>query len=305
MRIAAVLIFAVFAGNLTAAAQDQGNPKKKVGLSLKLSGGFGYLLNGAGDINEYRKGQQAILSDWYTAEGYTTTFDWPRPWFLPDLSADVIIHVGSHLGFGFGSGYVPGSSKGSYSISRQVSKTYWGYGYTAESKTDYRPDYRITAVPLKFDLYVFQSLGKADRFTFFAHAGVGYYWGRVKLDHHYQGTSKRTENYSNVTDSYFSDYQIDIAENAKCNTWGAQGGLGLELRLSRAISFGAEVCGRYVNFKNWTYQVHDDETQKNYTSMLLFEKRPNDEYYESLRKSAINLNAVSIALSLKVHFDLF
>lgn len=341
LRFVAAMTLGVFVGNLAAAAQEEETPKKKVGLSLKLSGGVGYLLNGAGDVNDYRQGQKAILSDLYAHDGYTTAFDWRRPGFVPDATADIIFHVGPHFGFGFGSGYILGSSRGSYAVHYQASSTSWGYQYAADSKYEYRPDYQLRAVPLKFDLYLFQPLGKARRLTLFARAGAGYYLGRIKIGLPYQSTSERSSSYDFGTYNSLSASQIDIAGSAKCNTWGFQGGLGLELKLSRAISLGAEISGRAVNFKNWegdlswtgkgnytyespysyyestatvnekwhgflwTYQIRDDETKKTYTYMMLFEKQPNGEYYENVRKTALNLNALSLALSVKVHFELF
>jgi len=339
--LAAIAALLVFVGTLPAEAQDQPKPKKKIGFSLKLSGGFGYLLDGAGDINNFRQGQKDALSALSADEGYAATFDWPRPWFLPDFTADIIINVGSHFGFGFGSGYILGSSRGRYAVNYQASGTFWGSNYVVDSKLDYRPDYQLRAVPLKFGLYLFQPLGKARKFTFFAHAGAGYYLGRAKFDRRFQSTSKSTEDYGYGTSSSSLDSQFDITESAKCNAWGYQGGLGLECKLSRALALGAEVCGRAVNFKSWegdllwtgketyeyespywsyehndtenekwhgslwTYQIRDDEANKSYTYMMLLEKQPNDGYYKNVRKSALNLNALSLALSIKVHFDLF
>jgi opacity protein-like surface antigen len=341
LGIVVVLTLVAFAANLAAVAQDQSPPKKKVGLSFKLSGGAGYLVDGAGDVNPYRRDQQALLSDQDTREGYTTTFDWPRTWFLPELTAEMIINIGPHLGVGFGTGFIPVSSRGSYAANYHGSWTSWWSGsvYTKDSKIEYRPDFRATAVPLKVDLYVFQPVGRG-RITLFAYAGVGYYQGKLKMDYPIHETSKSSNGYDSWES--ISDYQIDMAGTLRSHTWGYQGGLGLELKMSRAISLGAELAGRYANFKNWegdfsisskstyksrfgsewlpeessadretfrgslwTFEVRDEETNKTYTFMLPAKSQPDSRYYENSRKSALNLNSLSLALSVKVHFDLF
>jgi hypothetical protein len=149
------------------------------------------------------------------------------------------------------------------------------------------------------DFYIFLPLGKSRRFSFFGHAGVGYYFG-------------------------------------------FHGGLGMEMKLLSFVSLSVEFFGRYVNFKNWeghgsyswdeayqywyqwsgwqehtysdieteygslwTYDIHDEDGNRDFTVMNLLEEEPDGSYIRNARKASVNLNSYGLSLSVQFHFDLF
>jgi len=347
-----VFSLVVLSGNLVAKEQKYGVAKKsaessgkKIKISFKLSGGLGYLLNGAGDLNKARQGTEDALS-YIEAEYnyYSTTFDWKRLSIHPDLRAGLIINFTPNIGIGISSGFITAPNEGKYSLNYNNSGSYWwGETYTNDEKVNVTRDYRLTAIPLNFDLYFFLPIGKSGKFNFFGHAGVGYYLG--KLSHDF--VSKGTGNYESFYDGSLSyqsesDYNSTTTESTKCNSMGFHGGLGLEMKMSSILSLGVELFGRYVDFKNWegdasyfydskyrywyswsgwnestysneddehgslwTYDMHDDDSNRDYTFMGLKEEKPNGTYIKNARKASINLNTFGLSFSIRFHFDLF
>lgn len=317
------------------------SPRKKVGLSLKLSAGAGYLLNGMGDLNDYRLGRQSWAERLNQEPGYSSALNWGRPSFVPDLSADFIVRIGSRFGFGFGTGFVQGQSNGIHSVTySEQGNDWWSgepYEETGRMTTDY--SFELTAMPVTFDLYFFQPLKSSGKISLFAHAGVGYYFGKLK---------KSTDQHSESTTDYFGYMYIDesdgnINEEAKNQAWGFHGGLGLEFKISRAISLCSEVFARYVEFDDWggdaqysyrysfkagddiggwdeqsseessswkgsmwTYKVYSGSSYDvTSTNMFIFPEKPQDSDFKDVRKTALNLNAFGIVFSVKFQFDLF
>jgi hypothetical protein len=343
--MAVLLVFVISIGCSTPFAfggSDRGESSslKKVGLSLKLSGGAGYLGDGLGDLNTYRLGRNAWAERLDQEPGYSSGLDWERPWFVPDLRADVIINVGRHFGFGFGTGFVQGRSQGVHSVDYVGQGNDWWSGepYDETDRTTANTTFELTSVPVTLDLYFFQPLKSSGTISLLAHAGVGYYFGKLKMsiDGH---DETQVEYYGSV---YANERESSLRQNAKDQAWGFQGGLGLEFEISRGISFCSEFFARHVDFKDWrgdigytsrssskagdesgwweeenseetaswkgpmwTYYIHDGYYDMNNTYIFIFPEKPEDSDFRQVRKSAFNLNAFGIALSLKFHFDLF
>ncbi len=142
---------------------------------------------------------------------------------------------------------------------------------------------------------------------------------------------------------YIDESDGNITEEAKDETWGFHGGLGLELKISRAISLCSEVFARYVEFDDWsgdleysyrtsskagddiggwqeenfqesaswkgsmwTYKVYSgSDYDVTTTNMFIFPDKPQDSDFKEVRKTALNLDAFGIVLSVKFQFDLF
>lgn len=322
-------------------------PAKKsgIGLNLSLSGGMGYFLDGGGDLELTRQGRENYTTDIAALTGFataTSTFNWNKLSFSPNFNVDLFLTISPNLGIGFGSGYITASSKGDYSFSigQENIPEWWG-SYDILQNIERSRDYKITAIPLNVNLYLFLPM---NSIVLSAKAGVGYYLGKMKHDDIFT----YTENYEDVSWYYLNWKYIwtiegTTIEEATCKAIGLNGSLGLDFKLSPNISFGAEVFGRLVNFKNWqgdcTYTETDtfkewiegfgwfpddiiktsesgsgtlwhykskiDLTNATYDYMWLEESKPSDPDYSDIREAAINLNALGIQLSLKFHFDLF
>jgi len=341
--LALVLLFTITCSATTAfggADQNQVSKRKKIGISLKLSGSGGYLLNGMGDLNSFRLSRKAEAEGLDQESGYSSVLNWGSPWFVPDLSADIIVNVGGRFGFGFGTGFIQGQSKGVHSVKYSEEGYDWWSGdpYKETSKWVENDSLKLTAVPIKFDLYFFQPLKSSGKISLFAHAGVGYYSGKLRKSYDQQGESK-TDYFGSV---YLDEWDNSITENAKNHAWGYHGGFGLEFKIAKGISFCSEVFGRYVDFNDWrgdanyshrsnskagddygwwyenseeetahwkgsmwTYQIYDGNYDITHTYVFTFPDKPQGTDFKNVRKSALNLNAFGIVLSVKFHFDLF
>jgi hypothetical protein len=322
------------------ADQSQASSGKKVSLSLKLSAGAGYLLNGMGDLNTYRLGREAWAGRLDQEPGYSSALDWGRPSFVPDLSADIIVHIGSRFGFGFGTGFIQGQSNGVHSVTYSGQGNNWWSGepYEETGRTADNYTFELTAVPIKFDLYFFQPLKSSGTLLLFAYAGVGYYFGKVK-----KSTDRHDESETDYSSYIYADESDShLGEEAKDETFGFHGGLGLEFKISRAISLCSEVFARYVDFNDWrgdldysyrssskvgdgttwwdeqsseetvswkgsmwTYKIYDGYYNFTDTNMFILPEKPQDSDFQEVRKTALNLNAFGIVFSVKFQFDLF
>jgi len=289
--------------------------------------------------DKLRKGWKTRMTDLGSEENYSTAFDGKRLSILPDMKLDLVINIIPNFGISLGSGFIAGSNRVNWSLSHNFSGTTSQRGdYTGVEDQNSIRDYKITAIPLNLGFYFFLPMKKSGKFTFSGHAGVGYYIGKLTHDVTYDLISE-----INFVDGFKGEHNENesINEEAKCNSLGIYGGLGLEMKMSSAISLGVELFGRYVNFKNWkgdrsvfweekgrykepgsgqwneytdtrSYDYHGYwwtyETpgeNRDYTNMWLLKNGPSGEYFKNTRKTSINLNTLGLLFSIKFHFDLF
>lgn len=310
----------------------------KFGLGLKFSGGLSYLLDGAGDLEVLRQGREDYYEAWGAEETYQTSFDWGRMTFIPDLNVDLIVNLGKYLGIGFGTGFIKASSKGDYSADYDYPHPEGNYLYDIDY--DYARNYRLTAIPIRSNLYFFLPL---KNFSFFGYGGVGVYLGKL------------TNSYSSMEDYYYEspmgsptykheeEYEWNADEESRSTATGFQGGLGFELKIPPVIILGMEFYGRLLNFndwegsRSWSWTEHDrywsaysgwyrDETDgdsgeyqgylwvyndydsymdMSYTNMWIRDNEPSGDDYSNANHAAINLNAAGVLFFIRIHFDIF
>ncbi len=312
-------------------------------LSLKISGGAGFLFNGAGDLERFRSGRSQFASDYRQIAGSTSTFDWKKLSMIPDINAEIMLELGSHFGIGIGSGFLNATSKGTYSLQGTTTQNPW-WGTSTETETDtYSQNYRIRAVPVTLNFYYFRPLGAARKFNLYVYGGAGYYF--AKLTHAYK--DEYAYHYEDNSWIYFNEkenYQFTstAGESSKQNRIGFRAGLGLEMGLSSFLSVGIEAFGRLVNFSNWTgdysdswtsrdqlwqeklgwfydqtssgasaehgnlymYNVNEAKLNKNYPAMWIWQSQPEGSAISSIRKASINLNAIGALISVRLRFGL-
>jgi hypothetical protein len=327
----AVLLVAVLAAPGAAALK----------LSFKLSGGAALLLNGAGDLEKFRKGEEAYAADWAEGDAYSSTFSWSKLSLVPEFGGEVILHFTPKLGFGIGVGYVRASKTGSYTLNYQDSGSYWWGTDTVTETYTITDEFKGSAVPITFNFHFETPL--SPKFNLVAYAGLGYYMG--KLD----STSGETLNYDYSDSSwYYYNYQRTInatsttTSNATCNKLGFQGGVGLEMLLTPTISVGVELYGRMVNFNGfngdanysstsherrwlenigWYYDQTDTYSDsekgnlyywdwkwsynnKYYAQLGISQDQPSGSSVSNVRKAEINLNRFGALVTIRFHFDL-
>jgi hypothetical protein len=315
--------------------------KKKSGvtLGLKLSGGMGYLLNGAGDLENVRTERESYYQDLEDADPYTkSTFNWKRLSTVPNFEATLLLRFGKMFGVGIGSGYIWGSSKGDYGEDYdEIDPSGW-YQYLWTDM--YSRNYKVSAIPIRLNVYVFYPI---DSMEIYGYAGVGYYFGKLTNDYtddfqyHYQSP------YSGPLYQHEEIYNYQKTENSTSNAVGFNFGFGIQKKLSSSIALMFEIAGRMVNFKKWEgnfswsyddrdrywlsglgwysdattsgsdkdsgtlwyYKYRDSYLGKSYGNMWIRTDKPTGSSYSDAREAAINLNAFGIALSVIIYFDLF
>lgn len=225
-------------------------------LGFKLGGGAGLLFNGGGDIEKVRLGREAWTADWGT-EGYDSSFTWNKAPFAGNFNFDVILGFGRNFGVSLGFGYLSLGSKGDYSLNYQDSGSPWWGTWYQDIKNEYTHDFKTSAFAIPVNFYFFMPMGGM---TFYGFGGLGFYMGRFSHDYTYDFNDKYYDTswyYIDITD-WTIKYNDTIAETAKANALGFQGGAGLKINFSRAVGIAFEMFGRFVNFKNWTGDYNYD-----------------------------------------------
>jgi hypothetical protein len=319
-----------------------------VEVSFKLSGSFlGYLQDGGGDIDQVRRGIEANLTDLDQYLFYTTSFNWEKPDRASDFRVELMFKISRNFGISIGSGYLFVKNQGAYAIGYYSEENFeWYYSdyyYQDQEDCDYTRKYSVSAVPITVDTYFFLPLGKKKIFNIFAHVGAGYYFGKMEhtlgLDDTYRFLTEENGSTSHTSEGVLSG---TLTERTNSRSWGYHGGLGLDIGMARFISFGAEVYGRHVEFKDWegsqvvtgtqkgkywseyygegtvdetetdsafgnlwTYGVDGVNENSTYTMMWVSDERPEGSWLKDVRKSSINLSSYGLSVSLKLSFNLF
>jgi len=310
-------------------------------LSFKLNGGAAMLLNGAGDLEKFRLGEQAYATDWAEGDAFSSTFSWKKMSLVSEFGGEAILHLTPKLGVGIGVGYISVGRKGNYTLNYHDS--WYASGGTFDEKEDSTTahDFSGSAVPILLNFHFQTPL--SPRFNLIGYAGIGYYMG--KFNHDYNYTANYVLTYTSTI--YWNQKgTVDVTYTQKtkatCNKIGFQGGVGLEMLLTPTISVGLEFTGRMVNFSDWkgdweydysgrTRYWHEylgwysdtttkfDDTEsgslwywdshwsynnKDYASLGLREEKPSGSTVSNVRPAEINLNRIGALLSVRFHFDI-
>ena len=308
-----------------------------MGFGFKFSGGVGYLLNGAGDLENLRQGRTALYEAYGREDDYSTSVNWEKLLFSPDFNVDFIVNIGRYFGIGFGTGFILASRKGEYSLYYDFIQQEGNFLFDIDQ--DYTRDYRITAIPVRTNLYLFLPV---KNLAFFGYGGVGYYLGKLTNSYTYNDYYYYESPVGIPEWKHEEIYEWTADEESTCNTFGVQGGLGFEVKIA-VISFGIEFFGRWVNFKDfegtrsfswedqdrhwsdsqgwysdtttqdsgefkgklWIYDYLSTYLNTSYANMWIRDNEPSGSLFSNVRQAAVNLNAAGILFYLKIFFDLF
>lgn len=333
---AAIFLFSLAAGQ---GAAQTGSSGSGMAFSFKVSGGMGYLLDGAGDLENYRLGRQDRINA-AADYGYDTTFNWKKLTMYPDFNAEIIFNLTKNLGIGLGAGMINANSEGNYSNSGTFSGEEWWGSWTETISDASTQKYKIQALSINLSLYFFLPLDDRQKMNIYGYAGGGFYLGKLTHDFaedyedYYEDESWY---YLNMEEEYI--WHEDVKETPKQNKIGFRGGLGFEFNITSSLYVGLEFYGRFVNFDNligdysssWSYSDKvwleyfglvldetgsgtDKETGnlwlyetsswgKDCAQMWIWEEKPSNGY-ENVKKAAINLNSAGVQFSIRFRFGL-
>ena len=220
-------------------------------LGLKITGGFGFLSGGGGDIETLRTDTEAVFRSLAGMTGFKTSFDWKGFAASPEMGAELILNLSPHLGLSVGSGYIFGSkTRGTYSYSYGIAQFLQGSGYSQTDHADYAQEFSFKAVPIRANLYVSSSFEKLGVYAF---AGPELVFATI--DHLSSVTAalqdKGLSTYSPHTERDV-DSTLTARETVTSRALGCRAGLGLEVRVAGPVSLGLEVFGRILRLKGWT-----------------------------------------------------
>ena len=191
-----------------------------MGFSIKATGGLSLLLGG--DYNTIVADQNALA---HTMAGTTVDSEFSKLGMGLDFGGEFIFLFTDSMGIGLGAGYITASKESTLGL--HDGPFIWNRTYTPS----------VSAIPITLNFHYFLPLGSGLRLHFFA--GPGLYITSVKFDFNTTIPTWLT----NFTESFTPDGKL---------VFGFQGGLGIEIGLSRNIALLLDTAGRYVNISGLT-----------------------------------------------------
>lgn len=261
--------------------QDPMPTEKKSFVSLYLGGGLsnvdgGDLNRDIRDSNARYEALNEIGYEWINA------MHWKEIKWMPHLKGEIIFSLFKNFGVGLG------FEQSTKTNPRTSSISWFYYGgrtggrqETTVGTVSIQGEHELTVQPVTLNLYYFIPAGRVAEF--YLAGGVGYYMASLKFN----GLSRSNSliiwdlySMGDFTDSIRYKFPEDLKDEyeAKSKAFGFQGGLGLDYRLSRAISLVVEGNYRIVNFKNW-------EGDRSYTENIteIAEQLSRDYSFETSR----------------------
>jgi hypothetical protein len=211
----APLFLSLFALALVFPCPAQGS---NLSFSLKLYGGLNNL--SGGDFNTGLQGMNDLDGKYFWFFGLTKTGGAYNPvhWGMT-LGGDLILQITPAWGIGLGTGFLQGNQESSIT-----------YGpVTAGDDTTAK----LSAIPIRLEAYY--TVPTESRIKVCLHGGLGYYLAKMSYD----------------LRSYAATSWTRYAVQADGGGLGFQGGLGLEFKLSPALSLFLEGQGRYASLSGF------------------------------------------------------
>jgi hypothetical protein len=323
-----LILFSAAGPGVASPAKDESNKR----MSIRLSGGAGWALDGGGDLELHRQGMVNYYTDINQLPNYVGHASWKKMSLIPEAQIELLFPLTSSLSVGLGSGYIRAKSKGSYGFTYNETGVLDDGSYQIDQTTNYTRDYTLSAIPVTLTLYLTMPAG---RFNIYGYAGAGYYFGT--LSHAYKANSQLSlAIYAAEDENYDQTDSTTGSEEAKKGGFGFHGGLGVEVKLGSRLALGLEVYGRYLNISGWTgsynekgttlytyngetqtdtysdnntgtlkyYEIYDSDLKKYYAEMFVYNGDPSGEGVQNVRDAKVNFNAVGVRLSLRIFFNI-
>ncbi|MGD2294731.1 MAG: hypothetical protein PVF22_02725 [Candidatus Aminicenantes bacterium] len=271
------------------------------GWAFQFSGGIEYVLS-LGDIDS---GFQSLYDFRQDDPGYDVTGGQYNPLHTgKEFGGEVILSFTPLFGLRLGAGYIHATRSSLWEIE------------TGPLYEQYTAQPTVKAIPLTVGLQL--NTPREKQVCLFIHGGVGYYLSTVEWRHIW---------YWEFDDDEFTN--TEEVWQGKSNVLGYHGGLGLEFKLGRSISFVIEGLGRYVKLNDLTgdlivTELIGDEnppkekitvrenrtlwyaedsfwaTDKTYPRVLFRENKPSFKFYDNIRKAVVDLSGISALAGFKI-----
>jgi opacity protein-like surface antigen len=235
----AVSGFFLFFIALCGAVFSQGRTSSVAPFSLRLSGGGAW--STIGDLNSHLSTLDQRYSYLIDPEGGIRGLGR----ISPDWEVELRVGTKSRFSFGFAA---------SYSRSSGSSTLAGGTEYGFDRSVTVRPETRVV-MPL--GLRVYYSLYSRGGMSIYAIGGAGWYSARMKEAYEVNSVYP-------LGDVYYENRYWDVRKDAAL---GFVGGLGLEYRISRRISFVSEIQARSLRIDDF---VGISRYESNYGNGLTF-----------------------------------
>ena len=193
-------------------------PGFKPGFSLRLYGGLDYLKGG--DLNTGLKGFADSAVYDFGKSGYSHSGEYQDMNWGLEAGAELVYQFSRHLGLGISAGYRQAAKSSTVTL-------------TGSDTVNFIFNPKASAIPIGVELILFLPVG--DAFKLSLSAGPEYYLASVRAD-------IRRE---------FPASWGEWKQEANGQGFGFQGGIGIEIRLTRGISLLIEGRGRYAKIKDF------------------------------------------------------
>lgn len=258
------------------------------GFCVRLHGGLSYLQGG--DLNSGLKGfgDSAIYN--YSLHGYSHSGAYQDMHTGVDLGGDLIFLFSPWLGLGIGSGYCQASKSSEIVLTGP-----------ATDRFILKP--QASVIPIRAGLWFFLQLSDVLRISM--NVGVEYDLASISAD-------IRRE---------FPSWWSEWDQDASGRGIGFQGAVGLEIRLSSAISLIVEGQGRYAKIKEFKgtniyrtnsgyqekqegtlYYWTDYHTFRPFPYIFVWSHTPSDPWQQDVRKAEVDFSGGSLRGGIVLRF---
>jgi opacity protein-like surface antigen len=259
-------------------------------LAVRVSGGLSFI--SGGDLKTGLSGENDFLKQ--SSKDFSGSLEAPASGL--NISGELLVQF-KRFGLGLGAGYLH--------LSRESSVQYaWDYFWWAvEEKRTIKPDIRV--IPVTLSIYWRVPIG--SRLTLSIGGGPGLYLTKLRYN-------------SNLVSSLWGQNPAEYSFQANKTTFGAQGGLDIEIRLSRSLALLVGVHGRlakvgdikgdasfrWKSFQQssqdvyWIYdQAADDKKYKRFSFTA---ETPSEIGVENARKGNLDLSGVTAVFGFQFGF---
>lgn len=263
--------------------------------SLRLAGGYGNTTGG--DVEAMTNGVNDVLADLASLAGFTVTNELENVKWGSEFEGEFVFNISRKFGVSLGVEHIRRTTNSMAAAELDA---------IARLSLEWEPEY--TVLPIKLSGYYYIPFGA--NMKGYVKAGVGYYFAKIKY---------KIRNEEEVLGITYYEQQDG---EAKDNGIGFHGGLGFEYGVTTNLSFFAEGTGRYVNLKDWDVEnthsspagsftetgkfwyaeEYNQETEKFYETIQLYEQMPDDPSFRNVRKAAFSLSGFTLKLGIKVGF---